>query len=141
MGSNTLISDEGTALLADLSLSDMLGSQSIDINVYSEVNYRWMAPEIQQGELTKECDVWAWGMTALELLSGKQPFYTTPWPVFVLMNIMSGVLPERKDYMSSDLGDEVWSLLQACWQMEPAKRPTIREVVARVETIHAARGN
>lgn len=76
--------------------------------------------------------------TTAQLLTGKQPFYTTKMPGSVLMKIISGVLPERKDYVSPDLDNNVWSLLQACWQKDPSKRPTIHEVARRVEAIRNA---
>jgi len=140
-GSNILIGDEGTAFV-DLDLSNVFESEMDDGTVYQGMKFRWMAPEMQEGELTKECDVWAWGMTMLELLTGKVPFYTMRMPGSVLMKIVSGVLPERKDYVSPDLDNNVWSLLQACWHMEPSKRPTIQEVVKQVEAIRdGARGD
>ncbi|KDQ14168.1 hypothetical protein BOTBODRAFT_352405 [Botryobasidium botryosum FD-172 SS1] len=118
-GRNVLISDDGVALLSGFGLSGTSGSPFTADDVPCS-SYRWMAPEISRGELTKEGDIWAWGMTALELLSGMQPFYANQSPMTVLMKTMKGERPQKLD---------------------PAGRPNIDEVVQTVKAIHAARNS
>lgn len=108
------------------------------------------------GTYIKACDIWAWGMTTLEvcifayflsvsranltshmqLVTGKQPFSQIKMPSTVLLRISQGVLPDAKDYADTPvLHGELWSLLQMCWQKEPEKRPDIAVVVTKMEAI------
>ncbi|KDQ18548.1 hypothetical protein BOTBODRAFT_171371 [Botryobasidium botryosum FD-172 SS1] len=136
-GTNVLISDEGSALLADFGFSNLLGAAFTN-SAGSGNSLRWMAPEMQDGQLSKACDIWAWAMTSLELLSGKQPFYKTRMPAAVYNQISKGKRPEQSEYDAPDMSESMWSLLTSCWT-EAAQRPTIDEVVSQMEAIHAAR--
>lgn len=71
-----LINDEGEAQLADFGLSSLgdgiAGTSSSLLN--SAGNPRWLAPELMfpdlfngSGKTTRETDVYAFGMTALEV--------------------------------------------------------------------------
>lgn len=134
-GSNILISDEGRALLADFGVANLIESPFTQSNSPSS-SFRWMSPEIQVGTYTKECDIWAWGMTTLELVTGKQPFSQIKMPGTVLLKVSEGVRPDAEDYADTPvLRGELWSLLQMCWQQEPKKRPDIAVVVEKMEAI------
>ncbi|KDQ09622.1 hypothetical protein BOTBODRAFT_36859 [Botryobasidium botryosum FD-172 SS1] len=140
MGDIIHISDSGRALLADFSLSgELKGGHMGTKSCCARSNYRWAAPEnILKSKQTKEGDVWAWAMTALELLSGKEPFYTSQGLGSALTKIGSGVLPRYDDYPSPSMDHQIWSLLEACWKEDPLNRPTISEVVERLGAIHSA---
>jgi len=65
---NVLISDNGEALLIDFGFSVAVNSSfSIDISdTGTKGTLRWMSPEIlDDGEVSPQADVWAFGMTAL----------------------------------------------------------------------------
>ncbi|KDQ08166.1 hypothetical protein BOTBODRAFT_38152 [Botryobasidium botryosum FD-172 SS1] len=134
-GSNVLISDDITAMLADFGLSKVLGSQFTQSNG-QEAAYRWMAPEIQNQDLTQACDIYSWAMTSLELLSGKVPFHTTKLPGQVLLKVVRGEHPSRSEY-DCTIDDRMWALFERCWSSDPKARPTIQEVISEVETIRA----
>ena len=64
-----LISDDGQALLADFGFSFIVNS-SFSMNVPNEDKTKgtinWMSPQsIEDGKVSVEADVWAFGMTAL----------------------------------------------------------------------------
>lgn len=135
-GSSILISDDGTALLTGFKISKTDG-------VFTQSNgvpslYRWMAPEIQNGELMTASDIWSWGMTTLELVTGKVPYSSVRLPGRVLLKVIRGERPNPKDYDTPALNGELWSLLEECWNMKPEKRPDINAVVKKMETILAA---
>ncbi|KDQ12083.1 hypothetical protein BOTBODRAFT_176617 [Botryobasidium botryosum FD-172 SS1] len=133
-GSNILISDDGKALLADFGMSNIIESPFTQSNGPG-ASFRWMAPEIQGGKYTKGCDIWAWGMTTLELVSGKQPFASIKMPGTVLLKVAQGERPDQKEYDSTVLKGNLWSLLQSCWHKDPEKRPSIDVVVKKMEAI------
>jgi len=135
-GENVLISDDGKALLADFGVSNLIESPFTQSNGPG-ANYRWMAPEIQGGggNLTKACDVWSWGMTTLELITGKPPFNSIRMPGTVLIKVAQGERPDPKEFDIPILQGELWSLLVVCWHKDPEKRPSIKEVVTKMEGI------
>lgn len=71
-GSSVLISDAGRAVIADFGLSKAL--EKLADTMYTASNgagaaFRWMAPELQSdgAVMERSADVYAWGMTALEV--------------------------------------------------------------------------
>lgn len=101
---------------------------------------RWMAPEIIDPSRdangivvveSKPGDVFAFAMLAVEAFTGKTPFEelrneaVVPW-------ILEGGRPKiPKNPRAVGLTDEVWELLESCWQQNPKKRPTIEGVARR----------
>lgn len=76
--SNVLIDDEGNACLCDFGLSRILQSTGFTTKSIAGT-CRWMAIELTIPdddvvvELTEATDVWAFGMTALEVSSSSAP--------------------------------------------------------------------
>ncbi|KDQ18545.1 hypothetical protein BOTBODRAFT_185115 [Botryobasidium botryosum FD-172 SS1] len=134
-GSNIMISDEGSALLSDFGLSVLAG----DANSASfPTKYHlWMSLETLTGEQTIKSDIWAWAMTTLELVSGKEPFHRERHVTRHWQTISEGGRPKIEDHRSSafDTYPGLWSLLESCWQKVAANRPPIQDVVQRMETI------
>ena len=101
---------------------------------------RWLAPEIVApicggpGALvveSKAADVFAFGMLAVEVFTGKVPFERMKSEAAAL-HISRGGRPEMpKNLQELGLTAEVWELLEECWKQDPKKRPTMREVVGR----------
>ncbi|KDQ14165.1 hypothetical protein BOTBODRAFT_174965 [Botryobasidium botryosum FD-172 SS1] len=75
------------------------------------------------------------------LHSKMQSFYANQSPMTVLMKTMKGERPQKADYPNPILDGEMWSLLESCWELDPAGRPNIDEVVQTVKAIHAARNS
>ena len=101
---------------------------------------RWLAPEIitpaQKGGAvpvmeSKAADVFAFGMFAVEVFTGKLPFGAQKNEAVVL-RISQGGRPEfPANAQAIGLTVEIWNLLQSCWKQDPKKRPTMAEVVRR----------
>ena len=101
---------------------------------------RWLAPEIitpprKRGTVpvleSKAADVFAYGMLALEVFTGKVPFDGERDEAVVLRISRGGrpVMPPNAGAVG--LTDEIWNFLESCWQQNPKKRPTMREVVEK----------
>lgn len=75
-----MISDDGHALLSDFGIANWFQSD-YTMSESGEL-LRWMAPEVPKpgGKLTTGADIWAWGMTALEVPRSLTPLKSTILP-------------------------------------------------------------
>ena len=80
---------------------------------------------------SKPADVFAFAMVVVEVFTGKLPFEGQKDEA-VLLRILEGGRPEMpRNAQAVGLTEEMWKLLEACWQQNPKKRPTMKEVVRR----------
>ncbi|KIJ52444.1 hypothetical protein M422DRAFT_243228 [Sphaerobolus stellatus SS14] len=127
-GGNVLISGKGVPCLTDFGLSRLL-SETRGLTTTSEAagSLRWMAPELlkgNNGKVTKASDVWAFGMTTIEIISGKRPFFEINLDPVVLRTVVEGNIPSR-----NDMPDEIWSVCLACWTYQATSRPQISQIL------------
>ncbi|KAI6028686.1 kinase-like domain-containing protein [Pisolithus orientalis] len=136
-GTNILISDEGQPLITGFGLS-RLANSAFDLAVedpYRGGTLQWMAPEyLNTGNVTAEADVWAFGLTALELFTGEVPFHDTRNVANVVNRIMGGQLPQRPRNKStgSRLTNKWWQICSLCWKPDPPLRPTMLQIVEMI---------
>jgi len=135
-GSNVLIGSEGEALICDFGVSKVIGCRGFTTNLAGTPPF--MAPELFpdfdvdiDGDvvipLTKETDIWAYGLVLLQILTGKDPrphYFGIPRTKF---------LPSHRYY--SPINDQLWSLVESCCHLDPEKRPTVDEVMERIPSI------
>ncbi|KAF8596872.1 kinase-like protein [Ceratobasidium sp. AG-I] len=125
-GSNVLISDSGTARIADFGNACLLDCTRLPVHAYS---LRWSAPEIWREGASYSCeaDVYALAMTALEILTGEVPPTHTRRDVGMLFEVgTKQSIPSRPfDIIptQSKQGNTLWSLLESCWSLNPSHRP------------------
>lgn len=83
---------------------------------------------------SKAADVFAFGMFAVEVFTGKIPFKGQRKEA-VALRISRGGRPEMPaNAQAVGLTDEMWKLFEGCWQQDPETRPTMEEVVKRLQT-------
>jgi len=102
---------------------------------------RWMAPELFfpdrfgfTGEFanqipSKDTDIYATGMTILEVITGCPPFAHVIRSETVIYKVMEGVRPDRP---SSGFPDTLWELLVATWVVIDAQVPEGRPPASTV---------
>ncbi|QRV92265.1 Vegetative incompatibility protein HET-E-1 [Ceratobasidium sp. AG-Ba] len=140
-GSNVLVSIDGIPRLADFG-NAKLQEYTLKFTKTSTkeiMSSRWAAPELFEGGLcTFESDIYALGMTILELITG-----TVPWSGKTERYIMFAITirkehPERPElYIPtySEHGDMLWSLLRWCWEYDPEQRPNAEQVKTKIKDI------
>ncbi|KAF9781243.1 kinase-like domain-containing protein [Thelephora terrestris] len=146
-GANILINLERRACLADFGLTEIIGEVNFcDEHSDNRVGgtIRWMAPEILSPEMygyvkcarkklpSKSMDIYALGMTILEVISGRKPFEHTNPDAAVIQKVLGGFRPERP---SVGFSDALWTLLTQTWLEEfetpesQSVRPSITDIL------------
>ncbi|CAE6502833.1 unnamed protein product [Rhizoctonia solani] len=138
---NILVSSEGDAKLAGFSLAIMSETSLVfsETTMASATSIRWAAPELLLEEATKSkpADVYALGMTMLEIFTGNVPYPECRHNISVLNKVLNGVLPIRPiDQINNDeRGNKIWKLMLSCWDRDPDARPTASQVLESLNTI------
>ncbi|EUC62596.1 tyrosine kinase catalytic domain protein [Rhizoctonia solani AG-3 Rhs1AP] len=143
-GENILIKDDGTACINGFGLTKAFAIGKIIALTGANRKYHWMAPELlgqDQPPLYPSCDIWAWAMTALELISGKKPYYNVSQLHLYDHVVNQGKRPELDDYPGFEQNcpqpEKMWDLLKKCWT-SASERPTIEQVITELEDIEKA---
>ncbi|KAI6113824.1 WD40 repeat-like protein [Pisolithus croceorrhizus] len=135
-GLNVLVSSDRRAILTDFGLATInVSSFNMTVSAIRGGSYQWMAPELLDDcAASKESDVWAFGMTALELFTRRVPFPNCRHPANVLGSLIQGRLPPQPTAESTQfrLTDAWWEICMSCWERNPSLRPTVRVIVEMV---------
>lgn len=131
---NILIDGGGCARLADFGLLTISETQGFATTFRPSEggSVRWMAPELFREGIMKSrsSDIYSFGMTLLEVYTGRPPFSSGRVSFHndaqILMVILSGKRPERPETRA--LTDDLWELIQQCWNEDPLVRPTSLEI-------------
>lgn len=142
-----LVSRNGVAKLNDFDHSIMFECSLL----FSETSRpgggttRWMAPELLLGSdddvslprRSKQADVYALGMTMLEIITGTVPYPECNNEPRVITKLIGKIFPVRSamHFRNSRRDNHMWELLVSCWNYEPAARPTAAEVLESVKFI------
>ncbi|KAK7053698.1 kinase-like domain-containing protein [Favolaschia claudopus] len=94
---------------------------------YTVDKTHWTSPEvIKRKEYGFEVDVWAWGITMVEMIDGAPP-YAQEEPLKVLFLILVNGAPELKD--PDSLTDELKDFLSDCLAVDVSQRATMGELL------------
>ncbi|KAG9122239.1 hypothetical protein FRC07_001476 [Ceratobasidium sp. 392] len=142
-GGNVVVSAEGSCKLVDFGLAK-LTEDSLGVSTTSTQSgtTRWMPHElINPAEGTKAAinpstDIYALGMTMLELLTGHPPFIELKNDLQVMFAVIRGDLPQRPPAEEApQLSDRVWELMDWCWSRDPKIRPAADVVYEMVTAL------
>ncbi|KAF9450092.1 kinase-like protein [Macrolepiota fuliginosa MF-IS2] len=136
-GPNVLISSSGRACLADFGLAYMsapgiLEWTSVRSSTHGCGTVRWNAPELiesDKGIASKNSDVYAFGCVCYEIFVDAVPFHEITHDLSVILAIVKGKKPSKpsdnsKPFTSWGLTDNIWNLMEQCWDSNPQHRPT-----------------
>jgi hypothetical protein len=155
--SNVIINGDGYPRICDYGLAFIIEpSEFTSINTAGAC--RWTAPEIMDPPeavisandsvalFTKESDIYAFGMTALEVIldpmvsrcryadhhrymqifTGKCPFHHKKYDSSVIFFVLDGGRPGLPPFL--DEREDLRKLIHSCWHREASSRPTSRAV-------------
>ncbi|GAA5874071.1 hypothetical protein JCM16303_002680 [Sporobolomyces ruberrimus] len=148
---NLLVDDDGTVLLADFGVSSSLfqetaaatkstrkGEEAEEEDRSSPFAARksfvgtpcWIAPEvIERKSYDSKADVWSFGITALELASGRAPNSLYP-PAKALSKTILDDSPELdRDGGKYKYSKNFKEMVDSCLQKDPKKRPTAEKLL------------
>ncbi|KLO15215.1 kinase-like protein [Schizopora paradoxa] len=153
---NILVNDSCEAVLSDFGLSRL--DNEFFNSFTSSLEHgclRWQAPELvfpdshilsspsdDHSKLntdvpilpkpSTQTDIYALGMTALELFTEKKPFSTLVMDTAVVIDLYHHRTPARpldsEIPGSAALCDDTWQTLMTCWSMNPAGRPSAKTI-------------
>ncbi|CUA71653.1 hypothetical protein RSOLAG22IIIB_04698 [Rhizoctonia solani] len=136
-GDNILISDNREVQLTDFGSATLTEYHTLLFTWTSPqfaCSVRFTAPEILDESSKKhtiKSDIYALGMTILQILTGKLP-YADDSDMRVLANVFRKVPPPRPRFDcivgSEYIKAKLWRLLLRCWKHNPNSRPTATQV-------------
>ena len=107
---------------------------------------RWQARELvvdadeigHHVSVSTATDIWSFGMTCLEILTGNRPYENRERDGKVIADLLAKKLPDRpssEDVIYRGLTDSMWAFLLSVWNWDPSNRPSMTEVRAMLRSI------
>ncbi|XP_054245134.1 macrophage colony-stimulating factor 1 receptor [Indicator indicator] len=124
---NVLISEGRVAKICDFGLArDIMNDSNYVVKGNARLPVKWMAPEsIFDCIYTVQSDVWSYGILLWEIFSlGKSPY-----PGMVVNSKFYSMVKQGYQMARPDFAPlEMYSIMQACWSLEPTRRPTFDQI-------------
>lgn len=144
-GANILIDSDGHARLSDFGLTSVIYDgdtvNTVTTTSIAHGSTRWMAPELLNPESigesrsrpSRRSDIYSFAMVMYEVLAGRLPFEECRRDPAVIYQVV--VLQNRpKRPPVNDLSDDIWALMEACWNMDPGQRPNMLTTLTRLSS-------
>ncbi|GAA6032246.1 hypothetical protein JCM8097_007143 [Rhodosporidiobolus ruineniae] len=141
---NLLVDEDGTVLLADFGVSSSLfpegatrpetkegvTAQALAPRKSFVGTPCWMAPEVvERREYDSKADIWSFGITAIELASGRAPNSLFP-PAKALSKTILDAPPQLdRDGGKFKYSKAMADMIDSCLQKDPSKRPTAEKLL------------
>jgi len=100
---------------------------------------RWDSPEKLDGDpKTTSSDVYAFGMTIVEILTGKPPFPEIKHLGRIVTSVLAGKRPPfNPSGRRGTSFNSLWNLASSCWDPEPDRRPSARDICTTLSSLPA----
>ncbi|XP_038113504.1 fibroblast growth factor receptor homolog 1 [Culex quinquefasciatus] len=129
---NILVSEGLVMKIADFGLARDVHNQEYYRKMTSgKLPIRWMAPEsLEERFFNTKTDVWSFGVLLWEIMTlGRDPYqFVADWQSF-LEYLKQGHRLEQP----TNCPDEIYQLMEACWEFNPENRPTFEQISAVLE--------
>uniref|UniRef100_A0A9J7ZIY5 Mitogen-activated protein kinase kinase kinase kinase 6 n=1 Tax=Cyprinus carpio carpio TaxID=630221 RepID=A0A9J7ZIY5_CYPCA len=130
-GANILLTERGDVKLADFGVAAEINASVAKRKSFIGTPY-WMAPEVaaveRKGGYNQLCDIWAVGITAIELAELQPPMFDLhPMRSLMLMSKSSFQPPKLKD--KNKWSTEFHNFIKTALIKSPRKRPTAEKIL------------
>ncbi|WKX89470.1 hypothetical protein Q1695_008820 [Nippostrongylus brasiliensis] len=131
---NVLVSTPKCVKLTDFGLSRALDYDAIYTASRGKLPIKWLAPEsINYREFSMASDIWMYGVCVWEILS----WGAKPWQGVANADVITRVEAGGRLTCPDGCPAVVFNYLELMvWAMQPQKRPTAKEIVAVMESLH-----
>ncbi|XP_020924440.1 macrophage-stimulating protein receptor isoform X7 [Sus scrofa] len=135
---NCMLDESFTVKVADFGLArDILDKEyySVQQHHHARLPIKWMALEsLRTYRFTTKSDVWSFGVLLWELLTRGAPPYPHIDPFDLTHFLAQGRRLPQPEYCP----DSLYEVMQRCWAVDPAARPTFGALAGEVECLVAA---
>ncbi|KAF7696912.1 mitogen-activated protein kinase kinase kinase kinase 6 [Silurus meridionalis] len=130
-GANILLTERGDVKLADFGVAAEINASIVKRKSFIGTPY-WMAPEVaaveRKGGYNQLCDIWAVGITAIELAELQPPMFDLhPMRALMLMSKSSFQPPKLRD--KTKWSREFHCFIKMTLTKSPRKRPTAEKLL------------
>ncbi|KAG8925566.1 hypothetical protein FRC00_003858, partial [Tulasnella sp. 408] len=136
-GNNVLVSSSTPVegVVADFGLAKLVDTRTIT-SQQGAGTPRWQSPELfYGGPRTFKSDVYAFGMTVYEIISGKLPFDDVPdYGVFFRVHNKERPVPMPRVSSSGYIYAVEWEVAEAAWDHEDGLRPSMDNILGSLES-------
>ncbi|KAL5500984.1 hypothetical protein ACEPAH_9371 [Sanghuangporus vaninii] len=139
---NILVDSNDQPRITDFGLARAIDSRGVTAatSFNGRGSARWQAPELlypsrfgkDSTRPTSKSDVYAFSCVCFEIFSGKIPFADLNDGAVVTEVAVNDKRPEWPE-QNRGLSDNMWGLMQRCWETQPVDRPDMSVVVATLE--------
>ncbi|GJJ08701.1 hypothetical protein Clacol_002920 [Clathrus columnatus] len=129
--SNLMVDENGDLKLIDFGLSRI--AKETDIVCQRYFSTRWAPPEFfsSNDPISAASDVYSFGSTVLELLTGKYP-YNKVKDLPVVSIIARGDSPRKHTTVDGcNISEGLWNIMEQCWA-KPSQRPGMDEILSQL---------
>nr|XP_060634516.1 mast/stem cell growth factor receptor Kit [Anolis sagrei ordinatus] len=129
---NILLTHGRITKICDFGLArDIRNDSNYVVKGNARLPVKWMAPEsIFECVYTFESDVWSYGILLWELFSlGGSPYPGMPVDSKFYKRIKEGYRMFSPEFAPA----EMYAIMKSCWDADPVKRPTFKQVVQLIE--------
>lgn len=128
---NVLVTKTGAIKIADFGVSAQLSNTLPDRQSFMGTPY-WMAPEvIRQSSYDAAVDIWSFGITAIELVTGEPPLRRVP-PTEAMFQIADGEPPRLMRHTGragEPLSSTFCRVINMCLNKKQSERPTASQLL------------
>ncbi|KAG8984003.1 hypothetical protein FRB93_006842 [Tulasnella sp. JGI-2019a] len=140
---NVLLDTEIRPMLCDFGMTKVLDGthNTTSTAMKGAGSLRWTSPEMLMNvPKSRESDIYASGMTIVEVITGKVPFLDIISSGAITFAIISGqhpaLEPLSRDHTSFE---DLWMLASSCWDHNTDKRPSAEDSLTMMATSAGAR--
>eukprot|EP00483_Globobulimina_turgida_P005514 UN05524 len=131
-GSNYYNISDIRVVITDYAIQQILSGDELETYRSSLGPLKWMAPELIENSNCKtsfESDIYAFGITMWEIITGQEPYYPDVDPVDVAIHVL---VKERRPQSYAFIPEKIQNLMKLCWHKNCEERPKASQVVEKL---------